>query len=59
MGHVVTDSLHGSGITYGDRAVMAKIVADKAKAPSVHGLDIKDGVLWNGDANTDWICNLT
>ena len=27
--------------------------------PSMHGLDIKDGVLWYCDANKGWICNLT
>jgi len=42
-----------------DGAIVAKIVLDKANDPSVHGLDIKDGVLWYCDANKGWICNLT
>ena len=42
-----------------DGGVVAKIVLDKANDPSVHGLDIKDGVLWYCDAGTGWICNLT
>jgi hypothetical protein len=42
-----------------DGAITAKIVLDKAIDPSVHGLDIKDGVLWYCDANKGWICNLT
>jgi hypothetical protein len=42
-----------------DGAIVAKIVLDKASDPSVHGLDIKDGVLWYCDANKGWICNLT
>jgi hypothetical protein len=42
-----------------DGAIVAKIVLDKVNDPSVHGLDIKDGVLWYCDANKGWICNLT
>ncbi len=42
-----------------DGAIVAKIVLDKANDPSVHGLDIKDGVLWYCDAGKGWICNLT
>ena len=42
-----------------DGGIVAKIVLDKANDPSVHGLDIKDGVLWYCDAGTGWICNLT
>ena len=42
-----------------DGAIVAKIVLDKANDPSLHGLDIKDGVLWYCDANKGWICNLT
>src|SRR6478752_2874107 len=41
-----------------DGAIVAKIVLDKVNDPSVHGLDIKDGVLWYCDANKGWICNL-
>src|SRR5436190_1497316 len=39
-----------------DGAIVAKIVLDKANDPSVHGLDIKDGVLWYCDANMGWMC---
>jgi hypothetical protein len=42
-----------------DGAIVAKIVLDKANDPSLHGLDIKDGVLWYCDANKGWICTLT
>jgi hypothetical protein len=42
-----------------DGAITAKIVLDKANDPSVHGLDIQDGVLWYCDANKGWICSLT
>jgi hypothetical protein len=42
-----------------DGAIVGKIVLDKANDPSVHGLDIKDGVLWYCDANKGWICSLT
>ena len=42
-----------------DGAIVAKIVLDKTVDPSLHGLDMKDGVLWYCDANKGWICNLT
>ena len=42
-----------------DGAIVAKIVLDKVNDPSVHGLDIKDGVLWYCDAAKGWVCNLT
>ena len=42
-----------------DGAIVAKIVLDKVADPSLHGLDIKDGVLWYCDAGKGWICNLT
>ena len=42
-----------------DGAIVARIVLDKAADPSLHGLDIKDGVLWYCDANKGWVCNLT
>jgi hypothetical protein len=38
---------------------VAKIVLDKVNDPSLHGLDIKDSVLWYCDAGKGWICNLT
>jgi hypothetical protein len=42
-----------------DGGIVGKILLDKANDPSVHGLDIKDGVLWYCDANKGWICSLT
>jgi hypothetical protein len=42
-----------------DGAIVAKIVLDKVNDPSLHGLDIKDGVLWYCDAAKGWVCNLT
>ncbi|HEU4548722.1 MAG TPA: hypothetical protein VFS01_03435 [Rhizomicrobium sp.] len=42
-----------------DGGIVAKIVLDKVNDPSVHGLDIHDGVLWYCDANKGWVCNLT
>ncbi len=42
-----------------DGGIVAKIVLDKVNDPSVHGLDIKDGVLWYCDAAKGWVCNLT
>ena len=42
-----------------DGGIVARIVLDKVNDPSVHGLDIKDGVLWYCDAGKGWICNLT
>ena len=42
-----------------DGAIVAKIVLDKQNDPALHGLDIKDGVLWYCDANKDRICSLT
>lgn len=42
-----------------DGGIVAKIVLDKVNDPSVHGLDIRSGVLWYCDANKGWVCNLT
>jgi len=42
-----------------DGRIVGKIVLDKKNDPSLHGLDIKDGILWYCDANKGWICNLT
>ena len=39
--------------------VVAKIQLDKDKDPSIHGLEIRNGVLWYCDANKGWVCNLT
>lgn len=42
-----------------DGGIVAKIVLDKKADPSLHGLDIKDGVLWYCDAAQGWVCSLT
>lgn len=42
-----------------DGGIVGRIVLDRQNDPSVHGLDIKDGVLWYCDANKGWVCNLT
>jgi len=42
-----------------DGAIVGRIVLDKVNDPSLHGLDIKDGVLWYCDAAKGWVCNLT
>jgi hypothetical protein len=42
-----------------DGKIVAKIVLDKKNDPTVHGMDMKDGVLWYCDANKGWICTLT
>jgi len=39
--------------------ILAKIQLDKNTDPSIHGLEIKNGVLWYCDANKGWVCNLT
>ena len=40
-------------------AGVAKIVLDKVNDPSLHGLDIQNGVLWYCDAAQGWVCSLT
>lgn len=42
-----------------DGGIVGRIVIDKVKDPSVHGLDIQNGVLWYCDAADGWVCNLT
>jgi hypothetical protein len=39
--------------------ILGKIQLDKNTDPSIHGLEIKNGVLWYCDANQGWVCNLT
>jgi len=56
---VGSDEMEIYKLQMSDGAIVAKIVLDKANDPSLHGLDIKDGVLWYCDANKGWICNLT
>jgi hypothetical protein len=42
-----------------DGTIVGKIQLDKTKDPQVHGLELKDGVLWYCDAAKGWVCNLT
>ncbi len=42
-----------------DGRIVAKIQTDKTNDPAVHGLEIKDGVLWYCDAQSGWVCSLT
>ena len=42
-----------------DGGIVGKIVLDKKADPSLHGLDIKDGVLWYCDAAQGLVCSLT
>ena len=42
-----------------DGKIVAKIQLDKDKDPQIHGLELKDGVLWYCDASKGWICNLS
>jgi sugar lactone lactonase YvrE len=39
--------------------IVAKIQLDKKNDPAIHGLEIKNGVLWYCDAASGWVCNLT
>jgi hypothetical protein len=39
--------------------IVAKIQLDKKTDPAVHGLEIRNGVLWYCDAQSGWVCNLT
>jgi hypothetical protein len=42
-----------------DGRIVGKIQLDKANDPQVHGLEIRDGVLWYCDASKGWVCTLT
>ena len=39
--------------------ILGKIQLDKTTDPSVHDIEMRNGVLWYSDANKGWICNLT
>ena len=39
--------------------IVGKIQLDKNTDPAIHGLELKDGVLWYCDAGKGWVCNLT
>jgi hypothetical protein len=45
-------------ISQKDGKIVAKIQMAKSD-PAVHGLEIKDGLLWYCDADKGWVCNLT
>jgi len=42
-----------------DGKIVAKIQLDKKADPAIHGLEIRNGVLWYNDAQSGWTCNLT
>lgn len=42
-----------------DGRIVAKIQLDKNKDPQIHGLELRDGVLWYCDASKGWISTLT
>jgi hypothetical protein len=42
-----------------DGKIVAKIQLDKKADPAVHGLEIRNGVLWYCDAQSGWVCSLT
>jgi hypothetical protein len=56
---VASDFAQIQKIDSGDGRIVGKIQLDKANDPQVHGLEIKDGVLWYCDASKGWVCNLT
>lgn len=56
---VASDFWQIQKIAQKDGKVVAKIQLDKDKDPQIHGLELKNGVLWYCDASKGWICNLT
>jgi hypothetical protein len=42
-----------------DGRIVGKIQLDKKNDPQVHGLELKDGIIWYCDASKGWVCNLT
>jgi hypothetical protein len=56
---VASDFWQIQKIAQKDGKIVAKIQLDKNKDPEIHGLELKDGVLWYCDASKGWICNLT
>src|SRR6185312_8710526 len=42
-----------------DGKIVAKIQLDKKADPAVHGLEIRNGILWYCDAQSGWVANLT
>jgi hypothetical protein len=42
-----------------DGKILAKIQLDKKNDPSLHCLEMRNGVLWYCDASKGWVCNLT
>jgi hypothetical protein len=56
---VASDFFQIQKIAQKDGKIVAKIQLDKDRDPQIHGLELKDGVLWYCDASKGWICNLT
>jgi sugar lactone lactonase YvrE len=55
---VASDYSQIQKISQKDGRIVGKIQMEKTD-PAVHGLELKDGVLWYCDADKGWICNLT
>ncbi len=56
---VASDYAQIQKIDQKDGRIVGKIQMDKANDPQVHGLELKDGVLWYCDASKGWFCTLT
>ncbi len=56
---VGSDEMEIYKLKLSDGHIVGKIALDRATAPALHGLDIRDGVLWYCDADSGWICTLT
>jgi hypothetical protein len=56
---VSTDFAQIQKIDTRDGKMVGKIQMDKKNDPQIHGLELKDGVLWYCDASKGWVCNLT
>jgi hypothetical protein len=56
---VASDYAQIQKIDSADGKIVGKIQLDKKADPQVHGLEMRDGVLWYCDASKGWVCNLT
>jgi sugar lactone lactonase YvrE len=55
---VASDYFQIHKISQKDGKIVGKIQMAKTD-PTVHGLEMKDGVIWYCDADKGWVCNLT
>jgi sugar lactone lactonase YvrE len=55
---VASDYFQIHKISQKDGKIVGKIQMAKTD-PAVHGLEMKDGVIWYCDADKGWVCNLT